>query len=107
MAERQKWTFEKKFGPAFIMLVLHLIVLLSGGITFYNTVNNNQTRNEERFKEYSELRKTQADQMSKFQDVQNQTLIQLASMTERLTSMTELFKDVRDNLLRTNPRRLQ
>lgn len=90
---------EKIFSRSGVNLMTLFAIIFSAGV-FYNQNSAYHDRTEERFKEFADERDKQAAQIIKFEDIQNKTLIQLSSITERMNSQTEVLKDMRE-ILRT------
>lgn len=87
----RRWGIDKRIS---IPTILQLGAVIVFGATFYNQVNNNQLKNEERFSAFAEERKVQASQMIESQKVQNQILIELTKITERENYLTDTVKDL-------------
>lgn len=92
------WKFEKSIGLSTGINLAQLVSIIIVATTFYNQVNANQTRNEERFARFAEERKSQVDQMIKMQDAQTQTLVSVAALTEKMSTTSDAIKDIRDIL---------
>lgn len=94
-------TLEKLLSRSGVNIMTLLVIIFSVGM-FYAQNNSNQDRNEERFKSFATQREVQAVQMTKLEEVQSKTLVQLSALTERLNAQTDVIKDIRD-ILRTPP----
>lgn len=104
---KETWAIDKRINLVTGINLIQLVAIIWFGASFYTQVNANQLRNDERFTEFSETRKTQNDQMVKLQEAQNELLVKLSAMSERMNSQTDAVKDIRDILTRPNVRRNQ
>lgn len=89
--EPTKWGIDRRIS---VTNVAQLIAIIIFGVSFYNQVNNNQQRNEERFTSFAEERKIQAAGMIEMQKGLNQTLIELTKINERENYLTDTLKDL-------------
>lgn len=74
--------------------MIQLIAVLVFGVTFYNQVNNNQAKNEEKFASYAEERKAWNAQLIELQKVQNQTLLEITKLSDHENYLTDTIKDL-------------
>lgn len=92
---RMGWGIDRRISITNIVQLMAVIVF---GVTFYNQVNNNQVRNEERFSQFAQERKMSSDQMIEMQKGMNQVLLQLSTITERLNNTNETVKDLNESI---------
>ena len=91
-----RWGFDKRVGPATIVNLVQLITIVWWAATFHTQVTDNQARNEDRFTQFSEERKTQSESMLKLQEAENQLLLQLTKLSDQQEITTENLKELRD-----------
>lgn len=91
----KNWGIDRRVS---ITNIAQLAAVIIFGVSFYNQVNNNQVRNEERFAAFSEERKSQDSQMGEMQKGMNQILLQITTMTERLNNTNETVKDLNETI---------
>lgn len=89
------WAIDKRINLATGINLIQLVTIIWFGASFYTQVNANQLRNDERFSEFSEARKVQSEQMLKLQEAQNQLLVKISTMSERMDAQTDAVKDIR------------
>lgn len=89
----KKWGIDKRIS---IPTIMQLVAVVFFGSTFYNQVNNNQVKNEERFAAFAEERKVQASERIENQKIQNQILIELTKINERENYLTDTVKGLSD-----------
>lgn len=94
-----RWGIDRRIS---ITNVAQLAAVVIFGVSFYNQVNNNQVRNEERFALFAEERKDQSGQMAEMQKGMNQILLQITTMTERLNNTNETVKEMNDTIKQKN-----
>ena|SRR5258708_22374881 len=85
------WMIDKRISIPTLLQLAAVVVL---GVTFYNQVNNNQVRNEERFSQFAEERKVQAAAMVDEQKTTQQMLLELTKINERENYITDTLKDL-------------
>lgn len=99
MSKRKKtnmgWGIDRRVS---ITNIAQLVAVIIFGVSFYNQVNNNQIRNEERFSQFAQERKMSSDQMIEMQKGMNQVLLQLSTITERLNNTNETVKDLNESI---------
>lgn len=91
----KNWGIDRRVS---ITNIAQLAAVIIFGVSFYNQVNNNQVRNEERFSAFSEERKSQDTQMAEMQKGMNSILLQITTMTERLSNTNETVKDLNETI---------
>lgn len=99
---KESWAIDKRINLATGINLVQLVAVIWFGASFYTQVNANQLRNDERFAEFSEARKTQNQQMLKLQEAQNELLVKISTISERMSSQADVVKDIRDILTRPN-----
>lgn len=87
----KRWGIDRRIN---IPTILQLGVVLIFGVSFYNNQMYNNSRTEERFALANEESKVQATQMVELQKSQNQMLLELTSIKERLDYTTDSMKDL-------------
>lgn len=99
MAKRKNnnmgWGIDRRVS---ITNIAQLAAVIIFGVSFYNQVNNNQIRNEERFVQSAQERKMSTDQMVELQKGMNQVLLQISTITERLNNTNETVKDLSESI---------
>lgn len=92
---------EKILSRSGVNIMTLFAICFSAGI-FYNQNSSYHERTEERFKDFAESRTLQASQLTKLDDVQNKTLVELSGLIERMNAQTDVLKDMRE-ILRSPP----
>jgi len=94
--DENHWTIDKRVPIAIICgMVIQVIVWVWLGSAFYTQTNANQKRNDERFASIEKTRELDVIKFDNMQKAQTEILTNLAALNEKISSQTEIFKDIR------------
>jgi hypothetical protein len=95
--KREGWGVDKKISIATGINLVQLLVVVWYGSAFYTQTNERFTTvDKQRTVQDTQLGTLQAAQL-KAQEGQNQILVELAKMSERVNSQNDLIKGIRDD----------